>query len=135
MATKVMYPSSKCRYTREHIWVYISGDVAVLGITDFQQNELGEIITVQLPEVGQSFQASDVITTLESVETTMEVRTPHLFGEVVEVNTSLSRSPKLINSHARSYGWLVKIRIASISEANAFMDENQYNAYLVDSLS
>ena len=122
-----MYPSD-CRYTREHEWVRIEDDVCVLGITDFAQNELGEVVYVELPEVGHMFDAGDELGTIESVKAVAEVYTP-VAGEIVEINESLRDDPQSINEDPHGDGWLVKIKYSSSSDFEELMKSDEYEKY------
>lgn len=100
-----MYPED-LRYTTEHEWVRVEDDIAVLGVTDFAQKELGEVVFVELPQVGHVYDAGDEIGTIESVKAVAEVFTP-IAGEIVEVNEALADDPELINEDPHVDGWLV----------------------------
>ncbi len=123
-----MYPSEYL-YSREHEWVRVEDDVCVLGITDFAQKELGEVVFVELPEAGQMFNASDEIGTIESVKAVAEVYTP-VAGEVIEINEALVDDPELVNEDPHGDGWLVKIRFSSASDLKSLMNAEQYTAYV-----
>ncbi len=122
-----MYPSD-CRYTREHEWVRIEDDLCVLGITDFAQNELGEVVYVELPEIGHMFDAGDELGTIESVKAVAEVYTP-VAGEIVEINESLRDDPQSINEDPHGDGWLVKIKYSASSDFEELMKADQYEKY------
>jgi glycine cleavage system H protein len=119
-----MYPSDY-RYTNEHEWVRVEDDVAVLGVTDFAQKELGEVVFVELPEVGHVFDAGDEIGTIESVKAVAEIYTP-LAGEVVEINDALKDDPELVNEDPHADGWLVKIKFSASSDFDDLMDADAY---------
>ena len=119
-----MYPSDY-RYTHEHEWVRVEDDIAVLGVTDFAQKELGEVVFVELPEVGHVFDAGDEIGTIESVKAVAEIYTP-LAGEVVEVNEALKDDPELVNEDPHVDGWLVKIKFSASSDFDELMDAEAY---------
>jgi glycine cleavage system H protein len=123
-----MYPSDYL-YSRDHEWVRVEGDTCVLGITEYAQEELGEIVFVELPEVGQSFNATDEVGTIESVKAVAEVYTP-VSGEVLEVNASLEDEPELVNDDPHGDGWLVKLRVESKSELGELMGAEQYEEYI-----
>jgi glycine cleavage system H protein len=123
-----MYPSENL-YTREHEWVRVEDDVCVLGITEYAQHELGEVVFVELPEVGQVFDTGDELGTIESVKAVAEFYTP-VAGEVVEVNESVSDDPELLNEDPHGEGWLVKIRFSSASDLKELMKVNQYEEYV-----
>jgi len=122
-----MYPSD-CRYTREHEWVRIEGDTCTLGITDFAQKELGEVVYVELPEVGHLFDAHDELGTIESVKAVAEVYTP-VAGEIVEINEALKDDPQLVNEDPQADGWLVKIKYSDSSDFDELMDAEEYEAF------
>ncbi|HEV7503639.1 MAG TPA: glycine cleavage system protein GcvH [Thermoanaerobaculia bacterium] len=123
-----MYPSENL-YTREHEWVRVEDDVCVLGITEFAQHELGEVVFVELPEVGQVFDTGDELGTIESVKAVAEIYTP-VAGEVIEVNESVSDDPELLNEDPHGEGWLIKIRFSSASDLKDLMKANQYEEYV-----
>ncbi len=123
-----MYPSENL-YTREHEWVRVEDDVCVLGITEFAQHELGEVVFVELPEVGQVFDAGDELGTIESVKAVAEIYTP-VAGEVIEVNESVSDDPELLNEDPHGEGWLIKIRFSSASDLKELMKADQYEEYV-----
>jgi glycine cleavage system H protein len=125
---KGMYPSENL-YTREHEWVRVEDDVCVLGITEFAQHELGEVVFVELPEVGQVFDSGDELGTIESVKAVAEIYTP-VAGEVIEVNESVSDDPELLNEDPHGEGWLIKIRFSSASDLKDLMKADQYEEYV-----
>jgi glycine cleavage system H protein len=116
-------------YTEEHEWVRVEDDLCVLGITEFAQKELGEIVFVELPEVGQVFNAHDEIGTIESVKAVAEVYTP-VAGEVVEVNDAVVEDPEVVNDDPHGEGWLVKIRFSSSADLAKLMKAGAYAAFL-----
>lgn len=123
-----MYPSDYL-YSRDHEWLRVEGDTGTLGITEYAQEELGEIVFVELPEVGLSFNATDEVGTIESVKAVAEVYTP-VSGEVLEVNGSLEDEPELVNDDPHGEGWLVKVKIESKSELGELMSAEQYEEYI-----
>jgi glycine cleavage system H protein len=123
-----MYPSENL-YTREHEWVRVEDDVCVLGITEFAQHELGEVVFVELPEVGQVFDTGDELGTIESVKAVAEIYTP-VAGEVIEVNESVSDDPELLNEDPHGEGWLIKMRFSSASDLKELMKADQYEEYV-----
>lgn len=116
-------------YTEEHEWILVADDLCTLGITDFAQNELGEVVYVDLPEVGQRFDAGDEIGSLESVKAVAEIYAP-VSGEVVEVNTELEDAPETVNDDAHKKGWLIKLRLSSPTETERLMDAKAYRDFL-----
>ena len=117
-----------CRYTREHEWIRIEDDIAVLGITDFAQKELGEVVYVDLPEIGHVFDAHDELGTIESVKAVAEVYTP-VAGEVTEINEALADDPQLVNEDPYADGWLVKLKFSSSSDFDDLMNAEEYEQY------
>jgi glycine cleavage system H protein len=122
-----MYPSEYL-YSREHEWVRVDDDVCVLGITEHAQKELGEVVFVELPEIGQVFDAGDELGTIESVKAVAEVFTP-VAGEVIEVNEAVSDDPELLNEDPHGEGWLIKIRFSSASDLKELMNAEKYEEY------
>ena len=122
------YPSDYL-YTEEHEWVRVEDDLCILGITQYAQKELGEVVFVELPEVGQVFDAHDEIGTIESVKAVAEVYTP-VAGEVVEINDTVVDSPEMINDDPHGDGWLVKIRFSSSSDLESLMNGESYEKHL-----
>ena len=123
-----MYPSEYL-YSREHEWVRVQDDVCVLGITEFAQQELGEVVFVELPEVGQVFDAGDEVGTIESVKAVAEVYTP-VAGEVLEINEAVVDDPELINEDPHQEGWLIKVRFSSASDLKDLMNAEKYEEYV-----
>lgn len=116
-------------YTKTHEWVRLDGDVATIGITDFAQSELGDIVYVDLPTVGRVLQSDDALGSIESVKTVSDVFSP-LMGEVVEVNSALGAQSELINSDPYGAGWIAKIRVDQ--EVQGLLDPAAYQATLAD---
>ena len=123
-----MYPSEYL-YSKEHEWVRVEDDICVLGITEFAQQELGEVVYVELPEAGQVFDTNDEIGTIESVKAVAEVYTP-VAGEIVEINDAVVDDPELLNEDPHAEGWLVKIRFSSAADLKALMSSEQYEEYV-----
>ena len=122
-----MYPSDYL-YSREHEWIKVEDEVCTLGITEFAQQELGEVVYVELPEVGQVFDANDEIGTIESVKAVAEVYSP-VAGEIVEVNDAVVDDPELLNEDPQGDGWLVKIRYSSAADLKSLMNAEQYEEF------
>ena len=120
---------SDLRYTKEHEWVRVEGDVAVVGITDYAQRQLGDVVYVELPNIGRAIDQFAEAAVVESVKAASEVNAP-LSGEVVEVNEALTDEPATVNADATGAGWFVKLRIANPAELDALMDESAYRAYV-----
>lgn len=123
-----MYPADYL-YSREHEWVRVEDDVVVLGITEFAQQELGEVVFVELPEIGQVFDANDELGTIESVKAVAEVYTP-VAGEVVEVNDAVVDDPELLNEDPHGEGWLLRIRFSSAADLKDLMNAEKYEEYV-----
>ena len=120
---------SDLRYTKEHEWVRVEGDVAVVGITDYAQRQLGDVVYVELPNIGRAIDQFAEAAVVESVKAASEVNAP-LSGEVVEVNEALTDEPATVNADATGAGWFVKLRIANPAELDALMEESAYRAYV-----
>ena len=118
------YPSD-LRYTEEHEWVRPGDGVCRIGITAFAQDELGEVVFVELPEVGQTFQAGEEIGTIESVKAVAEIYAP-VAGEIVAVNEALEEAPERVNEDAYGEGWLVEMRCSNEEELAGRMDAAAY---------
>ena len=123
-----MYPSEYL-YSREHEWVRVDGDVCTLGITQFAQEELGEVVFVELPEPGQVFDAGDELGTIESVKAVAELYTP-VAGEVLEVNSSAVQDPAIVNDDPQGEGWLVKLRFSTASDLDKLMSAEAYESFV-----
>ena len=117
------------RYTKEHEWIRLEGDVALVGISDHAQSQLGDIVFVELPEVGKKLAKGDEAAVVESVKAASEVFAP-VGGEVVAVNQALSDSPGAVNEAAEGDGWILKLKLDSADDLAALMDEDAYKAFL-----
>lgn len=115
------------KYTKEHEWVKVEGETAVVGITDFAQNELGDIVFVELPEIGRKLAAGESFGVAESVKTVSDLYSP-LSGEVVETNQGLDSQPELVNSAPYGEGWMIKLKISDESEIGALLSAADYKA-------
>ncbi len=113
------------KYSKEHEWVRMEGDVAVIGITDFAQSELGDIVFVQLPNVGDNVNKGDSVAVVESVKSSSDIYTP-LSGEIVEVNENLEGSPELINQSPYEDGWIFKLKLSNPAELDELLDAQGY---------
>lgn len=118
------YPDN-LRYTKDHEWIRIEGDEAVIGITDFAQQELGDIVYVEIETVGQEMNAGDVFGTVEAVKTVSDLYLP-LAGTITEVNPTLNNNPELVNTDPYGEGWMIRMRLADPSEADSLMDATAY---------
>jgi glycine cleavage system H protein len=113
------------KYTKEHEWAKIEGKVATIGITDYAQKELGDIVFVELPKVGVAVQQSKEMTTIESVKAASDIFAP-VSGKIVEVNTALDDQPELVNKEPYGKGWIVKIEMSNPGEAAGLMPAGEY---------
>ena len=113
------------RYTKDHEWARVEGKRATVGITDFAQSELTDVVFVELPKVGRAVRAGEVVGTVESVKAVSEIFAP-LSGKVLEVNKALEDSPEVVNQDAYGKGWMVVLEIADPSEARNLMDAPAY---------
>ena len=121
-----MYPNDR-RYTKEHEWLKVEGQTATLGITDFAQNELGDIVFVELPEVGRAVAQGDVLGTIESVKAVSEFYAP-VSGTVAEVNAALTEAPETLNRDAHQAGWICKLTLSKPGEVDGLLDAAAYGA-------
>ena len=122
-----MHHPDTLRYTATHEWLRVDGDRATIGITDHAQHELGDVVYLELPPVGRSFQAGAVFGTVDSVKAVSDLYCP-VSGEVVEVNEPLQDAPEGINSSPYDNGWMIVVRMANPSEADSLMDAAAYEA-------
>lgn len=118
------YPEN-LRYTKDHEWVRIEGDEAVIGITDFAQHELGDIVYVEIETVGQEMNAGDVFGTVEAVKTVSDLFLP-VNGTITEVNPALNGNPELVNSDPYGEGWMIRMRVANAADIDGLMDTAGY---------
>jgi glycine cleavage system H protein len=124
------YPADR-RYTKEHEWVSTSGEVATIGITDYAQTELGDVVFVELPKAGATVTAGKTFGTVESVKAVSEIFAP-ASGEVVEANPELTPKPETINSDPHGAGWLIKIKLVNPGELSGLLDATAYEAYVAE---
>jgi glycine cleavage system H protein len=118
-----------CKYSEEHEWVRVEGEEAVIGISDFAQSQLSDVVYVELPEVGDSFERGEVLATIESVKAASDVFMP-LGGEVLQTNSVLEDTPGLVNEDPYGEAWLVRIRIVDPAELDDLMDADAYRAFV-----
>ncbi len=119
------------RYTKDHEWVKVEGDVAVMGISDYAQDALGDIVFLELPDVGSTFGAGDAIGVVESVKAVSDIYCA-VSGEVVETNEALVDAPETVNGDPYVGGWMVKIKMSDPAELDALMDAAAYEKYLAE---
>src|SRR3989442_14522793 len=123
-----MYPSDY-RYTQEHEWIKIAGDSGTIGITDYAQHELGDVVFAELPAVGAKIVAGKSFGTVESVKAVSEIYAP-VSGEVTETNSALANAPETVNSDPHGAGWLIKVKLTNPAEASSLMDAAAYQAFV-----
>ncbi len=119
------------QYTEDHEWVSVEGDIATVGISEFAQEQLGDVVFVELPEVGAAVSAGDQVAVVELVKAASEVYSP-LTGEVVEVNETIVDDPAGVNGDAEGEGWFFKIKMSDPSELDDLMDSKAYAAFIKD---
>ncbi|MFT5487482.1 MAG: glycine cleavage system H protein [Paracoccaceae bacterium] len=119
---------SDLKYSKEHEWVRLDGDIATVGISHFAQEQLGDVVFVELPEVGKQVVQNGDAAVVESVKAASEVYAP-LTGEIVEVNAALEDDPELVNQSPTDKGWFMKIRMSDTSQLDGMMDEAAYNDF------
>jgi glycine cleavage system H protein len=117
------------RYTADHEWVKLEGDVATIGVTDYAQSELGDIVFVEVETEGESIDAEEVFGTIEAVKTVSDLFLP-VAGEVLEFNEELEGDPSLINSDPFGKGWIIKMKVTDISDLDKLLDAEAYSASL-----
>ena len=117
------------RYSKEHEWIRVEGDVATVGITQYAQEQLGDVVFVELPDIGKKVEKGKELATVESVKAASEVYAP-ISGEVIEVNSALADAPATVNEEAQGKGWFAKLKIANKGELAGLMDEAAYQKYV-----
>jgi len=113
------------RYTKEHEWVRLDGDVATIGITDYAQKELGDIVYVEVETEGDTLEENEVFGSVEAVKTVSDLFMP-VAGEVVEVNEDLESDPELVNSNPYENGWMIKVKVTDVAQVEGLMTAQQY---------
>ena len=113
------------RYTKEHEWIKLDGNVATIGITDYAQRELGDIVYVEVETVGKSLKAGDVFGTVEAVKTVSDLFLP-VDGMITELNAALANSPESVNNDPYGEGWMIKMKVTNVADINALMDSKAY---------
>ena len=122
------HPSDR-KYSSDHEWVVMEGDVATIGISDFAQDQLGEVVYVDLPSEGDSISSGDTFGEIESVKSVSELYAP-VSGEVVAVNDGLGDAPEVVNSDPHGEGWMIKIKVADAAEYDGLMTAEEYDAFV-----
>ena len=120
---------TEIRYTKEHEWIRLEGDTAIVGISEHAQSQLGDVVFVELPEIGKSFAAGDEAAVVESVKAASEVYAP-ASGEVIAVNDALADAPATVNEDAEGKGWFLKLKLADPAELEKLMTAQQYKDLL-----
>ena len=116
-------------YAKSHEYVHVEGDTGTVGITDYAQKELGDVVFVELPKVGAQLEAGDELGSIESVKAVSELFSP-VSGEVVEVNEALTEKPELVNTDPYGDGWMVRIRLSDATEVDELMGAEEYDEYI-----
>lgn len=115
-------------YSKDHEWVRVDGDIAIIGITDYAQNSLGDVVYVELPKAGEDFSANEPFGSVESVKAVSEMFTP-VSGSVVEINESLADEPEKVNSDAYGEGWMIRLRMSSPGEVDSLLTAAEYEDF------
>jgi glycine cleavage system H protein len=119
------------KYTKEHEWLRIEDGTAVVGITEYAQSELGDIVFIEFPEKGKTFSQNDSIGTIEAVKTVADLYAP-VSGEVVEINEELTENPALVNQDPYDKGWMLKIQLSNPTEVDTLMDSSVYKEHVAE---
>jgi glycine cleavage system H protein len=120
---------AELRYTSDHEWVRLEGDVATIGITDFAQHELGDIVFVDINTVGKSLASNEIFGTVEAVKTVSDLFLP-MAGTILEVNAGLESAPEAVNTDAYGAGWMVKVKVSNPDEFTSLLDAEKYGALI-----
>ncbi|MEI8193003.1 MAG: glycine cleavage system protein GcvH [Flavobacteriia bacterium] len=120
---------SNLKYTKEHEWILVDGEIATIGITDFAQGELGDIVYVEIETIGETLDKDAVFGSVEAVKTVSDLFMP-ITGEVLEFNDALEQNPELVNKDAYGEGWMIKIKLSETSELNELLDAEAYAALI-----
>ncbi len=116
-------------YSKDHEWVKVDGDTATIGITDYAQHSLGDVVYVELPSVGDKFEAHEAFGSVESVKAVSEVFTP-IAGEIIETNDGLNDTPEAVNNDSYGEAWMIKVKMNNPLEADAMLSAEEYEEYL-----
>jgi len=117
------------RYTKDHEWVRVEGDIAHVGITDFAQGELGDIVFVEIETIGETLNTGDTFGTVEAVKTVSDLFMP-ISGEILELNPRIESEPEIVNNDPYGDGWMIKVKVSSAEEINALLSADDYEAEL-----
>ncbi|MCK4917024.1 MAG: glycine cleavage system protein GcvH [Candidatus Omnitrophica bacterium] len=122
------------KFTKSHEWVKLDGEIVTIGITDYAQHQLGDVVFIELPEMGDKFDQGSQFGTIESTKAATELFIP-LTGEVVEINSELSNNPQWVNENPLGKGWMIKIKVNILSEMGSLLDEGSYKKILEDEIN
>ncbi len=114
------------KYTKDHEWIILDGDIATVGITDFAQRELGDIVYVEVESVGETLKSDEVFGTVEAVKTVSDLFLP-VSGEIIEFNENLDDNPELVNSDPYGEGWMIKLKVSDINDMNLLLSAEEYS--------
>ncbi|MEI7507888.1 MAG: glycine cleavage system protein GcvH [Flavobacterium sp.] len=117
------------KYTKDHEWISLEGDIATIGITDFAQGELGDIVYVEVETLDQTLEKDEVFGTVEAVKTVSDLFLP-MSGEIIEFNEDLERNPETVNSDPYGKGWMVKVKVSDVSQLEELLDHNSYGSLI-----
>lgn len=117
------------KYTKEHEWIKVEGDIGTIGITNFAQEQLGDIVSVEFPNIGKEFSAGESLALIDSMKTTSDLYAP-VSGEVLDVNSELESQPELMNEDPYNKGWILKLKIKNLDELEKLMNVEDYEAYM-----
>ncbi len=117
------------KYSKEHEWVRVSGNIATIGVSDYAQDQLGEVVFIELPDEGEEFEKDDAFGVIESVKSVNDIYAP-ITGRIMEMNDPVVDSPEIVNEDPYGEGWLVKIEISDLKELGEFMSAKDYEAYI-----
>lgn len=120
---------SELKYTKDHEWVRLEGDIATIGVTDFAQSELGDIVYVEVETLDETLEADEVFGTVEAVKTVSDLFLP-LSGEIIEFNESLEDEPEKVNSDPYGEGWMIKVKCSDLSQADALLSSEEYKTLI-----
>ena len=120
---------AELKYTKDHEWLKLEGDVATIGITEFAQGELGDIVYVEVETIGETLDAEEVFGTVEAVKTVSDLFMP-IAGEVIAFNEAIEDAPEIVNEDAYGEGWMIKIRVSNISDVAGLLSADEYNALI-----
>jgi glycine cleavage system H protein len=124
-----MSTPANLKYTKDHEWVSVEGDVATIGITDFAQSELGDIVYVEIETVGETIEQEEVFGSVEAVKTVSDLFMP-VSGEIIEFNEGLEADPEAVNKDAYGAGWMIKVKMSNPAEVDALLDAAAYQALI-----